>query len=650
MSPERCGRPLERVHTVGPTTLKAWHLGADPRHVRGDEAGLLTPGRGTSARSVDLALLLGAALGIHLLSVGAVELAPEGSMVASWWPAAGLGTGLAAVVAPARRPLVLLAVLLGSLTGHVAGGHGPDFAGLYAVFCVVEVVITTHFLRGPTGEARLREMGDVARLAGAVVTGAATLGVLTATALAVGWDQPFVDTFVTVTPSHVAAQLLVVPAVLALRTRTRHRRPGETAVQAGLLVLVTELVFGVGDLPLAFLPMTVMVWGAVRLGLRTVTVELVLVVVGVTLLSSDGYGPLAVGERITSSTSTVLLQVFAVSYVLVGLTLALAVRQREEATDRVSESEALFRAGFTESLLGMLMLEQRDGQVRVVRANAVACHLLDGSEPDVVGQDLARFLHVSEHDELDRAVRRLVSGRSTGWRHEVASAAAPPRWLEMALSVLPGEDDSRAVLSVQLVDVTARRDAEAQLARLALHDPLTGLGNRVLLDDRLAQVLLTARRCGVGPTLLFIDLDDFKRINDEHGHAIGDAVLRSVADRLLATARASDTVARLGGDEFVVLCPGVEDPSVGQALADRMVAEVSRPITVVGREVVVRLSVGVVTGAPDCAADDLLRDADIAMYRAKAQGKGRAVLYLAPTPGRRRAAALTSTSGPGPGR
>jgi diguanylate cyclase (GGDEF)-like protein/PAS domain S-box-containing protein len=328
--------------------------------------------------------------------------------------------------------------------------------------------------------------------------------------------------------------------------------------------------------------------------------------------------------------STLVLQLFAVCYVLVGLTLAVAVAQAEEAAAHVTASEALFRGGFTESLLGMLMLEPDHGVLRVTRVNPVACRLLGGSEADVLGHDLSSFLHPAEHGGLGRAVDDLLSGRTTGWRHELQSRQ-PGAWLEIALSVLPGGsgDPRDLVVSVQLLDITPRRQAQTQLAHLALHDPLTGLANRVLLADRLAQVLAAARRSGVGPALLFLDLDDFKQVNDLGGHAAGDTVLRTVADRLSGAARATDTVARLGGDEFVVLCPETQDPEAGRGLAERLVALVSQPIDLGAAEVVVRLSVGVVLGLPGSSADDLLRQADTAMYRAKAQGKGQAVVFQA---------------------
>ena len=143
-------------------------------------------------------------------------------------------------------------------------------------------------------------------------------------------------------------------------------------------------------------------------------------------------------------TSTLLLQVFAVSYVLVGLTLALAVSQREAVVARVSASEALFRGGFTESLLGMLMLEHRDGLLRVVRANPVACRLLGGDEADLLGRDLADLLDPAERRGLRDALRDLLGGRSLGWRHEVRTAGAVETWVEMAVSVLPGESSEPA--------------------------------------------------------------------------------------------------------------------------------------------------------------------------------------------------------------
>jgi diguanylate cyclase (GGDEF)-like protein len=163
-----------------------------------------------------------------------------------------------------------------------------------------------------------------------------------------------------------------------------------------------------------------------------------------------------------------------------------------------------------------------------------------------------------------------------------------------------------------------RKRAEIRLARLALHDPLTGLPNRLLLDDRLGHAL-TRRRTNGQVVLLFIDLDGFKAVNDAHGHAVGDEVLVLVADRLREGLRAGDTVARLGGDEFVVLCEDVMDIDATVALADRIAMRLAEPYAVSAGRVDISAAVGVaVAGEED--APSLLRRADAAMYAAKRSG------------------------------
>jgi diguanylate cyclase (GGDEF)-like protein len=168
-----------------------------------------------------------------------------------------------------------------------------------------------------------------------------------------------------------------------------------------------------------------------------------------------------------------------------------------------------------------------------------------------------------------------------------------------------------------------------QLRQQALHDSLTGLPNRALFRDRLAQAL---RRGVRGPTdrcaVLFLDLDDFKDVNDGLGHAVGDALLRVVAERLRSTLRSADTAARLGGDEFAVLIEDAAGVDEVVTVADRIVAATATPTSVGGQEVNVRVSVGVaVSPEGGESVDELLTNADAAMYIAKAAGKGRSAVY-----------------------
>jgi diguanylate cyclase (GGDEF)-like protein len=162
------------------------------------------------------------------------------------------------------------------------------------------------------------------------------------------------------------------------------------------------------------------------------------------------------------------------------------------------------------------------------------------------------------------------------------------------------------------------------MAHQALHDALTGLPNRLLFGDRLSHALERAERSGSEVAVLFLDLDRFKTVNDSLGHAAGDDLLCTVAERVATCMRSADTAARLGGDEFAVLLEDLTSSTEAVRVAERIVEALRAPIAVAGREIFVSTSIGIATGA-----GDLLRQADVAMYRAKAEGKGRFAIYEA---------------------
>ncbi len=173
-------------------------------------------------------------------------------------------------------------------------------------------------------------------------------------------------------------------------------------------------------------------------------------------------------------------------------------------------------------------------------------------------------------------------------------------------------------------DVTAQVAAEEALAHQALHDPLTGLANRVALMDHLAQALVALERQSGSVGLLFVDLDDFKEVNDSLGHDAGDRLLSEVGRRLTAVARRTDTVARLGGDEFVLLCAHLDDDDDLRLISDRVVRAIRAPLTIAGVELTVTGSLGVVlTADPHLDPGELLRRSDVALYDAKRAGRNR---------------------------
>jgi diguanylate cyclase (GGDEF)-like protein/PAS domain S-box-containing protein len=197
---------------------------------------------------------------------------------------------------------------------------------------------------------------------------------------------------------------------------------------------------------------------------------------------------------------------------------------------------------------------------------------------------------------------------------------------------MPLRDESGEIIGTLGIsrDITAQIQAERALAHQALHDPLTGLANRVALMDRLGQALVAMERHRCRLAVLFIDLDNFKEINDSFGHDAGDLVLTEVGRRLTSIARRSDTVARLGGDEFVMLCPELGERTRLEDIGSRIVSAIALPYTDNGRDLSVTCSVGItVTSSPATEPDRMIRDADVTMFEAKRAGRSRYHLHRA---------------------
>ena len=216
--------------------------------------------------------------------------------------------------------------------------------------------------------------------------------------------------------------------------------------------------------------------------------------------------------------------------------------------------------------------------------------------------------------------RTFLTGKTQSFEYE-ADRRGRPVFYE-ARVVRSSETHALALVR----DVSERRSLEHQLVHQAFHDALTGLANRALFEDRVEHALARASRHGQGLSVVFIDLDDFKRVNDTLGHRCGDELLVGVAERLQTGVRAADTVARLGGDEFAVLIEQAEDEVVDR-IAERMLAAFHAPYRVEGDNLKISASIGVASSAAHKTAEDLLRNADIAMYSAKGDGKGRIATY-----------------------
>jgi diguanylate cyclase (GGDEF)-like protein/PAS domain S-box-containing protein len=241
----------------------------------------------------------------------------------------------------------------------------------------------------------------------------------------------------------------------------------------------------------------------------------------------------------------------------------------------------------------------------------------------LLGTKLIELVHPDDAAHMAawcrRTSKRLSGNPVVEWRMRRRDGSYV--YVETMSSDLLGNDAVRGIVLTSR-DVTERKVLEDQLRHQAFHDPLTDLANRALFTDRVEHAL--ARRSGASdaPAVLFVDLDDFKAVNDSLGHSAGDDVLRAVGRRLLSCIRSEDTVARLGGDEFGILLDGSNDEAEALEVAERIKNSVSEPYSIDGQEVTVGASIGIAHGKTSTGeAGDLLRNADVAMYMAKGGGK-----------------------------
>jgi diguanylate cyclase (GGDEF)-like protein/PAS domain S-box-containing protein len=263
-----------------------------------------------------------------------------------------------------------------------------------------------------------------------------------------------------------------------------------------------------------------------------------------------------------------------------------------------------------------------DGLVESV--NPAAERMFGQRADQIVGTDVHRLMEPTEDDSGVGAGVRVTTRNGLRLGREVVGRRHDRTTFPLELAVTEVELGDRTICTVVARDVTERKAFERRLTHQGTHDALTGLPNRVLFMDRLAQALATASRSRRPLAVLFCDIDRFKVINDSLGHTAGDALLFAVAGRFRGALRGSDTVARFGGDEFVILAEELTDEADAVVVAEKMAEALREPIAIGSQEIVVSASIGIAVADPKTATPEtLVRDADVAMYRAKTKGRAR---------------------------
>ena len=330
-----------------------------------------------------------------------------------------------------------------------------------------------------------------------------------------------------------------------------------------------------------------------------------------------------------------LIRLFATLATLGGvLVLGSFVRKNyEQASRRLQNAESTPYGSSTEFEANIIGVVELDEMGMITGANQAYCDMVGQERDDLLGTSLLALTEPADRTRHLAALDKLMTGaaRKTQVEHRVLNEKQESEiWVLEHLSRSETSEGSRIL--VQSQDITFRRYATWELAKQALHDELTGLANRAMLVHRLRTAL------GAGVTLdtgkkplvgvMFIDVDRFKLVNDSLGHDVGDRLIKHVGERMETAVRVNDTVSRFGGDEFVVLCDNLTGVSEAMAVAERIRASLATPYTDDGATIHPTLSIGIaVCDAGEMTADELLRDADAAMYRAKERGRNRVEVF-----------------------
>jgi diguanylate cyclase (GGDEF)-like protein/PAS domain S-box-containing protein len=306
---------------------------------------------------------------------------------------------------------------------------------------------------------------------------------------------------------------------------------------------------------------------------------------------------------------------------------ALRVERAQRTMEALGASPDVFETFFQRAAIGLALA---DLSGRYLRVNDTYARVLGTQPEDLVGVPLSQVLTGGDRRPDGDWVARLLDGPESSLQTEerYVDHDGTNLWVLHGVTVVSGSDGRPAWFAVSAQDVTERRRAEEELRSLTealteqtIRDPLTGLANRTLLEERLRAALTRDGRTGLSTAVLFLDLDGFKAVNDRHGHATGDLVLKAIAQELSTAVRPSDVVARVGGDEFVVLVEGATEESVN-CLVTRLEQAVDAATPTL--DLKVGVSVGVaVSRAGETAPMTLIQAADTAMYAVKGSRRRR---------------------------
>jgi diguanylate cyclase (GGDEF)-like protein/PAS domain S-box-containing protein len=331
----------------------------------------------------------------------------------------------------------------------------------------------------------------------------------------------------------------------------------------------------------------------------------------------------------SDGSSPVTIMTVAIFVLAILVMARQSVILRDDALARQRKAVDLVEARFASLIRNasdVIMIVDADG--RIEYASPAVQRTFGLWQDDLVGRRLGEIWREADNDRIAAFLAEVTAtqGISIG-PVEIPVGTKTRRFILECVGSNLLDDPAVKGLALNLRDVTERKALEDQLRQLAFHDPLTLLANRSLFRNRVEHALALSRRTQERLAVLMIDLDNFKNVNDSQGHEVGDRLLQTAAQRLVKCTRAADTVARLGGDEFAVLLEGITTVEQAERIATSVTEAFRTPISIDGNDMLVTASIGVAFSAPGDDTENVLRNADIAMYNAKSTGKARHVVF-----------------------
>jgi diguanylate cyclase (GGDEF)-like protein/PAS domain S-box-containing protein len=304
------------------------------------------------------------------------------------------------------------------------------------------------------------------------------------------------------------------------------------------------------------------------------------------------------------------------------------LRERMQAEEALRESEERFRNILEFAPIGMAEMSLEGNFIMVNRA---LCEIVGYEKEELEKLTIQEITHNDDLGAAHANVQKLLNGSANFYQMEKRYICKDQQvvWIQLTVSLQRDSSESPHYFIAQIEDISERKRNQERIHQLAYYDILTKLPNRKLLKDRLKQALAQAKRFNRSLALMFLDLDNFKQVNDSLGHDAGDELLKIIAGRLLTCVRSGDTVCRQGGDEFIVVLAEITHPQDAELVANKIIKTMNEPIYIQNNELNVTTSIGIavypINGADD--AKELMKKADIAMYETKNKGRNGFSIY-----------------------